>query len=155
MIIKRCGGEPEWPHNTPRQIRERQFLEAGVRFLADVVAKERINPANAALIFCIPGGTFCLSSGNHKWEFFLFEVNGEIEAGCWRMPTYRWLWQVAERCWRGIVNHATNFVLHAVGGNSYVPVNALTEGRRCTNANCPERSGSNARYCQRCGRALR
>ena len=135
-------------------MRERKFLERGISFLADIMEKDSIDPANAALVFSIPGGSFCVSSGNHKWEFVFFEVNGEIEARCWRIPTYRWLWKVAERCWHGIVNHATNFALQAIAGRSYVPVNALTEGRPCTRANCRELNGSTARYCRSCGCAL-
>ena len=154
VIIRRCGHECEWPHNTPQQIREREFLQKGIRFLADVVAKERIDPANAALIFCIPGRDFCVLSGKHSWEFFIFEVNGEIQARCRRIPTYRWLWKADGQCWCRIVNYERNFAFQALIGRPYVPEKAVTQGVRCVKGSCRHLNNLTTRQCMRCGRPL-
>lgn len=151
MIVKRCGHESEWPHNTPLQIREREYLNRGVKFLADVMEEEEIDPANAAITFCIPGRDFCVVSGNHKWEFFIFDEDGELVGRCWRMPTYRWLWKAAAKRWDRIVVFVRNFAFQALTGRSYEQENALTQGVRCTSARCRKLNGPTARQCQSCG----
>ena len=109
MIIKRCGNEGEWPHNTPQQTRDREFLQKGISFLTEVLDHERgLDLENAALIFCIPGRDFCVTSENHRSEFVIFEERGEIQAKCCRMPTARWLWNAARNCWGQIVDYARN-----------------------------------------------
>lgn len=155
MITKRCGNEGEWPHNTPQQTRDREFLQKGISFLTEVLDHQRgLDLDNAALIFCIPVRDFCVTSGNHRWEFVIFEERGEIQAKCCRMPTARWLWNAARNCWGQIVDYARNFAFQALTGRPYVSETALTAGVRCPRANCRELNGSTARFCNRCGRPL-
>ena len=155
MITKRCGNEGEWPPRTSQQTRDREFLQKGINFLTEVLDQERgVDLENAALIFCIPGRDFCVTSGKHRWEFVIFEERGEIQAKCCRMPTARWLWNAARNCWGQIVDYARNFAFQALTGRPYVSETALTAGVRCPRANCRELNGSTARFCNRCGRPL-
>lgn len=155
MITKRCGNEGEWPPSTFQQTRDREFLQKGISFLTEVLDQERgLDLENAALIFCIPGRDFCVTSGKHRWEFVIFEERGEIQAKCCRMPTARWLWNAAKNCWGQIVDYARNFAFQALTGRPYVSETALTAGVRCPRANCRELNGSTARFCNSCGRPL-
>ena len=152
MITKRCGNEHEWPHNTPQQTRDREFLQKGISFLTEVLYHERgLDVENAALIFCIPGRDFCVTSGNRRWEFVIFEERGEIQAKCCRSPTGRSSWNAAKNCLGQNVDYARNFAVQALTGRPYV---SETAGVRCRRANCRELNGSTARFCNRCGRPL-
>ena len=154
MITRRCGNEEEWPHNTPQQTRDREFLQKGISFTAVLEHERGLDLENAALIFCIPGQDFCVTSGKHRWEFVIFEERGEIQAKCCRMPTARWLWNAAKNGWGQNVDYARNLAFQALTGRPYLSETALTAGVRCPTANCRELNGSTARFCNSCGRPL-
>ena len=156
VIAERCGLMDEWSHNTVQQRRERQFLQKGVSFLTDVMQSERgLDLENAAMIFCVPGRDFCVVSGRRKWQFVIFEdEKGQLQGKCCLMPLYLWLWDVAKRCWCGIVNYARDFTFQALTGRPYKSENAITAGGCCPRPDCPKSNDCASPHCQACGRPL-